>query len=204
MAIKPLPSQETLRQLLDYDPETGKLFWKERGPEFFIGRGQASRMSSWNAKFAGSEAFTSVNKYGYRHGMLLGRSVLGHRVAWKIITDTDAEVIDHINGDRQDNAQRNLRAASVSLNNRNKRLPKNNSSGAQGVSLCPWGDRWQVRIGHEGKEMYVGVFGSFDEAVQARHEAEVRLGYHKNHGKAPKNSHAAPSTDKRCVSKAPA
>lgn len=31
MAAKALPAQDVLLQLLSYDPETGKLFWKERG-----------------------------------------------------------------------------------------------------------------------------------------------------------------------------
>ena len=35
MAVKALPSPEVLRQLLRYEPETGKLFWKERSALFF-------------------------------------------------------------------------------------------------------------------------------------------------------------------------
>ena len=35
MAAKVLPPQDVLRQLLEYDPETGRLTWKERGIEWF-------------------------------------------------------------------------------------------------------------------------------------------------------------------------
>lgn len=35
MATKPLPTPTELRQLLRYEPETGKLLWRERGPQWF-------------------------------------------------------------------------------------------------------------------------------------------------------------------------
>ena len=35
MAPKALPSPEVLRQLLCYEPDTGKLFWKERSRDMF-------------------------------------------------------------------------------------------------------------------------------------------------------------------------
>ena len=63
MANKPIPSPEALRQLLSYDPKTGKLFWKERGPEWFRdteGRTAQHACKNWNARYAGEEAFTSV------------------------------------------------------------------------------------------------------------------------------------------------
>lgn len=45
MAKHPIPTPEILRQLLDYRPETGKLFWRER-------EGNAR----WNTGYAGKEA----------------------------------------------------------------------------------------------------------------------------------------------------
>ena len=59
MATKPLPSQEVLRQLLRYEPETGKLFWRERTPDMFSadGRDPEWKARNWNSKLAGREAF---------------------------------------------------------------------------------------------------------------------------------------------------
>lgn len=34
---------------------------------------------------------------------------------------------------------------------------------------------WFARIGHQGKHVYLGIFGAFDEAKSARLDAEIRL-----------------------------
>src|SRR3546814_10975323 len=51
------------RRLLRYEPDTGKLFWRSRSPEFF--RATQARTSEhacriWNAHYAGKEAFSSA------------------------------------------------------------------------------------------------------------------------------------------------
>ncbi len=52
-------TQETVRELLDYDPDTGLLTWKERDVKWFKNE-HASKV--WNAKYANKEAFTYTNK----------------------------------------------------------------------------------------------------------------------------------------------
>lgn len=52
MAKKPLPTQETLRQLLDYDPQTGALTWKPRTGKW---------SSRWNKRYAGKIAGKSIH-----------------------------------------------------------------------------------------------------------------------------------------------
>jgi len=50
-----LPSARVLRRLLDYDPETGKLTWKER-PVWMFAEGARGRQVSanvWNGRNAG-------------------------------------------------------------------------------------------------------------------------------------------------------
>jgi len=60
---KQLPSVETLRQLLDYDPETGILTWKPRPVEMF--RTHHKRICA--TRYAGKEALGQIDKtHGYK------------------------------------------------------------------------------------------------------------------------------------------
>lgn len=50
----------------------------------------------------------------------------------------------------------------------------NNTTGHRGVYRRE-NNRWRASIGFRGKVYYLGSFGTFDEAVQARLEAEARF-----------------------------
>jgi hypothetical protein len=180
-----LPSPEVLRQLLRYDPETGKLFWLPRSVEWFEdGMHSAEHcMGKWNSKNAGNEAFTAYLK-GYRQGQIFNHRYYAHRVIWLMIVGELPAQIDHLNGNRGDNRWRNLRAASASMNSRNSARRLDNKSGMSGVSWARREQRWRARINDiEGKEVYLGYFKSFEDAVSARKSAELMHGYHVNHGR---------------------
>ena len=185
MAPKPLPAQDVLLQLLSYDPETGKLFWKERGPEWFTDgdRSARSRAQGWNKKNAGKEAFTAVTT-GYRYGAIANVNYLAHRVIWKIVTGLEPDQIDHINGDRCDNRWPNLRSVNETTNKRNICTPTHNTSGAIGVSFDKSRGKWEAHLTLGNRKRHIGRFSSFDEAVAARKAAEREHGFHPNHGRA--------------------
>lgn len=187
MAKKPLPTPDELRQLLCYDPETGKLFWKKRAPEFFKddGRnGSLSAASSWNSQNAGQEAFITQSGDGYLVGGLFKRLTRAHRVAWAITHgEWPTGEIDHINGDRSDNRITNLRDVSSQENKRNAARRCDNKSGAVGVRFRRDNRKWEARIFTDGGERSLGCFDDFNEAASARKAEEVRLGYHPNHGR---------------------
>ncbi|SWJ13234.1 HNH endonuclease [Klebsiella pneumoniae] len=44
--------------------------------------------------------------------------------------------------------------------------------------------KWRVRIGVNGKYVSVGVFSNLEDALEARKTAEIKYGYHENHGRA--------------------
>jgi HNH endonuclease len=99
--------------------------------------------------------------------------------------------IDHINGDRSDNRWENLRDATHAENHRNMRISKRNTSGRVGVSWGKAQQQWQAYISMDGKLLHLGFFGSWDDASSAREAAERHLGFHANHGSAPKAMRAA-------------
>lgn len=185
MATKPLPSQEVLRQLLDYDPATGALTWRERGDEWFSDGKQtrAHNAAIWNAKNAGMAAFVTVMVSGHLSGGLLGTTRLAHRVIWKLVTGDDPETVDHISGDPTDNRWSNLRAVSQTINSRNCKISKNNTSGANGVCLDKRRSKWVASITVNRRKKFIGEFPDYEQAVKARRAAEKAHGFHENHGR---------------------
>ena len=182
MAKKALPSPEVLRQLLRYEPETGKLFYKERDRHHFApNRFGTSAFVTWHKKYAGAEA-SRVNKDGYAIVAVKGTAFKAHRVAWAIQYGRWPLAIDHVNGNRSDNRIENLREVTTAENNRNISIKSNNKSGVTGVVRFR-GTHWYAFINHNYKRIHLGSFRDFDAAVKARKEAELRYGYHPNHGR---------------------
>lgn len=172
-------SPEILREFLTYDPDTGLLLWKSRDRKWFK---DDRSWKIWNSRFAGKQAFTS-NRNGYLCGRIFDKAHQAHRVAWAIYYgDWPKGFIDHINGKRSDNTISNLRSVSSSINGRNKRLLKNNVSGHHGVSLCKSMARWYASIKVDGKTIGLGKFRQKKDAIAARKAAEVKYGFHANHG----------------------
>jgi hypothetical protein len=176
---------ELLRKLIRYNAETGKLYWLERPTSMFhCARLAKDCADAWNNKLAGKEAFTSITSRGYRQGRIFGQQYIGHRVAWAIYYGEwpDFE-IDHINGVRSDNRLENLRAVTPAENRRNIRTPSHNTSGVMGVVWNKQYGKWQAQIGVAGKNINLGRYSNFAEAVAARKTAETTYNFHANHGR---------------------
>lgn len=166
---------EQVKEILAYHPQTGLLYWKPRlnNPQF-------------NSQRAGKQAFTCKINGKHKGGHILGKRVYAHRVAWLIMTgdwpDSGKE-IDHINGDPADNRWDNLRLVSSSLNSRNMPLQSNNNSGYPGVRKCDGSKNGYSRIKVNGRVTYLGQYPLKEEAIKARKDAEIKYGFHKNHGR---------------------
>ncbi len=164
---KPLPSIVSLQTLLRYEPETGKLYWRERDSNKF------------NAQFAGKEAGYLTSK-GYLHVRIYGEAYYAHRIAFAMFHGRDLEgLADHKNGDRADNRIDNLREVSHIVNARNSKKISRNKSGVTGVHFVKKYGNWRAKI--SGKSL--GSFETFEEAVEARRNAEKALGFSDRHGK---------------------
>ena len=177
---KSLPDRAVLHTLLECDPETGLLTWKERPPQ---SSPPSYNERLWNKRFAGKPALTVNNGMGYLVGKLLSKSVYAHRVVWKMMTGEDPAFLDHINGNKSDNRIANLRSVSAQTSSRNLPRRSTNTSGVQGVSWIAARCKWLAQINVGGKNVNLGRFATLEEAVAARKAAEVELGYHPNHGR---------------------
>ena len=187
MAKKALPCPTVLRQLLRYEPETGKLFWKERAAHWFKESDTVSietRCRIWNTRYAGNRAFTRSGDNGYHRGQVFKKDTYAHRVAWTIHHGAWPENdIDHINGVRTDNRISNLRDVTRSVNLQNQRVNARSTSGFTGVSWCKRRSIWRSRIFVGGKEVTLGTFAKIEDAVMARAQADKKYGFHENHGR---------------------
>lgn len=65
-------TQEIVRELLNYDPQTGALTWRKRDIKWFqSGNVSAEHLcKSWNAKYAGKEALGGQKVKGYKLGAI--------------------------------------------------------------------------------------------------------------------------------------
>lgn len=187
MASKALPTPQYLRQLLRYEPETGKLFWRERPACFFKAdkyRTPEGCAANWNSRWSGKEALTAPLKTGHLMGRIDYRAHFAHRVAWAIHHgEWPKGEIDHINHNPADNRIENLRDVSHAENQRNLSMLRTNKSGVTGVLQTGPNNLWYARIKHAGKMLHLGAFERFEDAVAARKVAEAKYGYHPNHGR---------------------
>ena len=183
--MKALPTPDDLRALLRYEPETGDLYWLERGAEWFAdGKDSAERRAKrWNARFSGQRALYSASaSHGYYDGAVLGIGVLAHRVAFAIAHGRWPVGVDHIDGDRRNNRLVNLREADQAENMRNMKRRSDNKSGVAGIWPLRRGG-WRARIKRSGIITDLGVFPTKEAAAEARAAAAQRLGFHPNHGR---------------------
>lgn len=161
-------TQEYLKTLLKYDPETGLFTWL---------------VSRCNRAKIGGEAGSLNKGHGYREINIDKKRYRAHRLAFLYIEGIiPPHDVDHINHNRDDNSWANLRHASSYDNHRNRTLQSNNSSGFNGVSWVKASKKWTATVKHDGRRICLGLFEALSDAVIARTEAEEMYGFHVNHG----------------------
>lgn len=186
MANQALPNPEMLHKLLEYDPETGELAWRERSPSLFVAGHRAAEWQAkiWNAQFSGKPALSCMDGCGYRSGHLFRVSAKAHRVVWAMMTGQwPNEKIDHINGIRSDNRWVNLRQVSNSMNLRNAKMRNDNASGHNGIGWHKASGKWRARITLVNQQVHLGTFSKIEDAIAARSAAEIGHGFTDRHGK---------------------
>lgn len=141
-----------MNELLDYNPATGSLTWKERS----------------GSRGAGAAAGTP-HKSGYVTVQVRGKKYLAHRLAWFLhYGEWPQHEIDLINGVLTDIRLCNLRQATREQNSYNSGKRKNNTSGYKGVAPAPNGSaKWRAQIHLGGKQISLGTFDTPEAAHAA-------------------------------------
>jgi hypothetical protein len=150
---------ERVRALLDYDPETGRLTWRERD------------MDWWNAKHAGREAGVT-DKQGYRVLSIDDRMYRAHRVIWLWAYGVLPDLLDHKNRDRADNRLKNLRPATPSLNAANSGMRRTNRLRVKGVHFDPRRGQYMAQISINYRKFNLGGYRTVRQAEQAYRAVE--------------------------------
>ena len=162
-------SQDYLKERFNYCSETG-IFTVKRAVSGSRRIGQAAGWIDKRCK-------------GYIRIEISGTVYYAHRLAWLYVYGCfPDDEIDHINGIRGDNRISNLRLVSRRNNMMNKGRYKNNSSGITGVYWYKSTEKWLAKIRFNDKMIHLGYFEDFFEACCARRSAEIKYGFHKNHG----------------------
>lgn len=114
-----------------------------------------------------------INNAGYVVGRDCdnGRNVFLHDIIMQPNFE-NGEIVDHICGKRFDNRTSELRIASRTQNNQNKRIRSNNTSGVTGVSWSNNRSKWYAQITINGKTKSLGSYKDLKDAIKARLIAE--------------------------------
>lgn len=156
---------EEVRRLLDLNFETGELRWTA-----------AASQGRLAGRIAGS-----VGSCGYRQIKIGQRMYLAHRLIWLIVNgEWPAGQIDHIDGDRTNNAVCNLRDVTGAQNKQNIAVSgRKSASGLAGAVYIPGGsrrrDKWESRIKVNGVSHHLGLHSTPEAAHAAYLSAKARF-----------------------------
>lgn len=107
----------------------------------------------------------------YVYSCVSGKTIRLHNF---IMNPEDDMIVDHIDGNPTNNRRSNLRLCTEAQNSKNKSIQRNNTSGHKGVHLNKKSGKWVSRISVDGKRIVLGTFDKFDDAVNARKEADEK------------------------------
>lgn len=157
--IRRLTYQEAIDNF-GYDPKTGNLWRKHKGP---------------------SKPILRLNSQGYITSTIIidGQKISykAHQVVWLLVHGYNpvSFEIDHINGVKHDNRACNLRIVSHGCNIRNSIVKKNNKTGVKGVYIDSTTKKFGVKIEMHKRAYFLGRFKVLADAIYARAYAETLM-----------------------------
>ena len=115
----------------------------------------------------------SKNEDEYIVTKINNTTLFQHRIIMNARKD---EEVDHIFHKNYDNRKSQLRICTISQNGFNMLKAKDNTSGVKGVRWHKRDNKWEAFIVVNKKQIYLGYFTDFEDAVKERKEAEIK--YH--------------------------
>ena len=160
-------TQKELKEILNYNPDTGVFIWlKPSARKIKVG------------SIAGHQHKTKGHRIIIKY-----KTYAAHRLAFLYMNGYfPKNQIDHINQDQLDNRWCNLREVNNQINNQNKRIRSDNTTGVMGVDKRKNG-KYRARINLKGKRIDLGTFDNIEDAIEERRSAEIMFGYNDNHNK---------------------
>ena len=162
---------ERANELFKYEPETGLLIRK---------------VTTGNNRFHAGTAAGCSSPDGYLRVRIDKVLHQVHRVCYLLAYGSlpDDMQVDHINHVRDDNRLCNIRLVDNTINSRNASIGKNNTTGVCGVYVDKRrAKRYCAEIKVNRIKKFLGCFDTLEEAAAAaRREAELKYGFHSNHG----------------------
>ena len=153
-------TQQRLKELVSYDPETGEMRWLNiTSKRVHVGDIVGGIQSD-------GRTLTSIDGKRYRL----------HRLAWLYMTGSfpsDEFQIDHINRIPSDNRWCNLRLATSSQNLANRKMYSSNTSGHKGIRFDAQRRKWRVNLNFGGTKL-MKRYDTLEEAIEARDVAEQK------------------------------
>ncbi|NTU49292.1 MAG: HNH endonuclease [Desulfobulbaceae bacterium] len=162
---------ERANELLRYDPDSGKLFWR-------VSRGTAKAGDE-----AGGVWLTAGHKVPYLRVRVEGVGYMAHQVVWLLFYGKPAGGdIDHRDGNGLNNRPENLRVGPQLINGKNKRMACNNTSGVTGVSWFAVAKKWRGGVKVNRKYNHIGLYANLADAEAAVREFRAKHGFTERHG----------------------
>jgi len=157
-----------LNNVFSYNRLTGALKWKDG-----LIRHESGKVVGCRIK-RGSTFYRSVGIHNKRY--------LVHRIIFFMLNGRFPFSIDHIDGNGDNNSEKNIREVSHQDNMKNARLNISNKTGSCGVCLDKRTGKYRAYITVDGIQNHLGNFAELKEAKKARKRAEKELCFHDNHG----------------------
>ena len=164
LKAKPMPSLDYLNSILEF--KDGLLY---------------NKVTRNSRAVKGELAGATSGKYQLI--CLHGKPFLVHRIAYYMVHGDCPDFIDHIDNNGHNNHIDNLRPATRSENQLNRKLAKSNTSGVKGVSWASRYGKWYACLNVNGINKNLGYFESLDMAKEFIELArEMAHGKYTNHG----------------------
>lgn len=159
--LRRVPTQDELKTLYRYDPETGHFTHLQSR-----GKGRAGELAG------------NINSTGYVEMRVFNRLFGAHRLAVLYMTGELPVAplsVDHINGERSDNRWANLRVANWRQQSWNTPAHYHNKSGLKGAWPCKQTGRWLSMLQDGKRRIWLGRFDTAEEAHRAWVKAATEL-----------------------------
>lgn len=121
---------------------------------------------SFHKSKIGRKVRGGVDRDGYFRVEFNNYTIPLHRLVWFYIHGDCPPMLDHINGNRQDNRIENLRPADAYINNSNRQ--KHRDGIPPGVNYHSRDKKWYVQVYQNKRYKYVGRYETLEQAIAVR------------------------------------